>query len=91
MNRNYVFAEDQRNGATYVAASSTNYTTLYLAFILAYLLSAWIVQLTWNYTLPDLFGISQIGYLQSIAILILINLLFGAIGSSCVQMVSAYS
>jgi len=92
MNRNYVFSEDQGNNVTYMtSSSSTNYIALYLAFILAYLISALIVQLTWNFTLPDLFGISKINYLQSVAILILINLLFGAVGSSCIQMVATYA
>lgn len=49
-----------------------------LIFVLVALISltGYIVQYTWNTTLPDIFGIKEITLYQAIAIFILCNILF---------------
>lgn len=44
-----------------------------LAFLLA-LPCMWL----WNYLMPELFGLQEIGYLQAVAMLLLSRLLFGS-------------
>ncbi|MBN1625419.1 MAG: hypothetical protein JW944_02755 [Deltaproteobacteria bacterium] len=40
-----------------------------------------VVKWLWNYLMPDLFGLSRIGYIQAFAMVVLAKLLFGAFGS----------
>lgn len=61
--------------------------TVFVIIICGYLVLTLIVQVTWNYTLPKLFNISSITFLQALALLILLNVLFGAFGSQCIQIV----
>ena len=44
------------------------------------LVFGFIVKWLWNFLMPDLFGLSQISYLQAFAMVILAKLLFGAFG-----------
>ena len=53
--------------------------------ILGVLLTVWFLQLAWNYSLPDLFGIKNIQYGQSFALLVLANILFSGIGGHCIK------
>ena len=41
----------------------------------------WLVMLLWNWLMPPIFGLGQIGYWQAFGIVILAKLLFGALGS----------
>ena len=54
-----------------------------ICVILIFLFLGWLVQVTWNYTLPDLFGIKTIQYGQALALMVLLNVLLGSIGSNC--------
>jgi hypothetical protein len=78
----------QENNDDYEYQEQISYIGIYVALLIAFLISAYVVQLTWNYTMPQLFRISEINFLQSISLLILINILFGSVSSTCIQMVS---
>src|SRR5437016_1460719 len=45
--------------------------------ILVFFLLGILVQFTWNYTLPDLFGVKTTSYYQALALLVLFTLLLG--------------
>ena len=50
------------------------------AFVIAiviFILAILIVQYIWNAVMPDVFGTKQIGFWQTIGLLILANILFG--------------
>lgn len=49
--------------------------TFFITLLLVFLLSGFIVQHAWNYSLPALFDIREIDYWQSIAIVILAKIL----------------
>lgn len=59
---------------------------LLFAGIFLYLVLALVVQVTWNMVLPKLFQVGYITYVQSLALLILLNVLSGFFGSSCIQL-----
>ena len=40
-----------------------------------------IVNLLWNWLMPEIFGLTKLSYLQSLGILVLSKILFGSIGS----------
>lgn len=40
-----------------------------------------IVNLLWNWLMPEIFGLTKLSYLQSLGVLILSKILFGSIGS----------
>ncbi|RQO30337.1 hypothetical protein DBR32_12260 [Taibaiella sp. KBW10] len=52
----------------------------FLLFIAFFFLIGWLVMFLWNAILPDLLGIKQIGYWQSIGLLALCRILFGHFG-----------
>lgn len=45
--------------------------------IVIFILSILIVQYIWNAVMPDVFGTKQIGFWQTVGLLILTNILFG--------------
>ncbi len=45
------------------------------------LIIGWLVMVLWNWLLPDLFGIKQIGYWQGFGLVLLARLLFGNINN----------
>lgn len=50
------------------------------AFVIAivvFILAILIVQYIWNAVMPDVFGTKQIGFWQTVGLLILANILFG--------------
>lgn len=50
------------------------------AFVIAivvFILAILIVQFIWNAVMPDVFGTKQIGFWQTVGLLILVNILFG--------------
>lgn len=61
---------------------------IFLGLLIGYFILAFIVKITWDYTVPELFGGKPISYLQSMALLILLNILFGSFSSHCIQIVS---
>lgn len=50
--------------------------------VLVFFLLAWLVQITWNYTLPDLFGVKQVSFWQALALLVLFGILLGGMRMS---------
>lgn len=52
------------------------YVVLIFVLIALISLTGYIVQYTWNTTLPDIFGIKEITLYQAIAIFVLCNILF---------------
>jgi hypothetical protein len=48
-----------------------------LVFVLAF---GYVVQLLWNWLMPEVFGLKAITYLQSIVLLLLARVLFGRVG-----------
>ena len=63
----------EKRGARHVAWG----VTIALAFILIFGL---LIQLLWNWLMPDIFGLRNITYLQAVGLLILSRLLFGRVG-----------
>ena len=52
-----------------------------IAFVLVFILVfGTIVQLLWNWLMPEIFGLGAITYLQAIGLLLLSRLLFGRVG-----------
>lgn len=45
--------------------------------IVVFILAILIVQFIWNAVMPDVFGTKQIGFWQTVGLLILVNILFG--------------
>lgn len=45
--------------------------------IVVFILAILIVQYIWNAVMPDVFGTKQIGFWQTVGLLILVNILFG--------------
>lgn len=45
-------------------------------FSIGALIISKILQICWNYTLPELFGLHEITFLQALALLVLFNILF---------------
>lgn len=43
----------------------------------------WVVMALWNWLLPDLFGIREIGYVQAMGVLLLSKILFGGFRGHC--------
>jgi len=43
----------------------------------------WVVMSLWNWLLPTLFGIKEIGYLQAMGVLLLSKILFGGFRGHC--------
>jgi hypothetical protein len=43
----------------------------------------WVVMALWNWLLPDLFGIKEIGYVQAMGVLLLSKILFGGFRGHC--------
>jgi hypothetical protein len=43
----------------------------------------WVVMALWNWLLPTLFGIKEIGYLQAMGVLLLSKILFGGFRGHC--------
>ena len=43
----------------------------------------WVVMALWNWLLPELFGIPEIGYLQAMGVLLLSKILFGGFRGHC--------
>jgi hypothetical protein len=43
----------------------------------------WVVMSLWNWLLPELFGIREIGYLQAMGVLLLSKILFGGFRGHC--------
>lgn len=62
-----------------------------VASLLGVFLTVWFLQLSWNYSLPDLFGIKTIQYGQSFALLVLVNILFGSIGKQCINSLNSFT
>lgn len=52
----------------------------FLLFILAFFLVGWVVMLLWNAILPELVGVKNIRYGQSLGLLVLCRILFGSFG-----------
>jgi len=48
-----------------------------LVFVLAF---GYVVQLLWNWLMPEIFGLKAITYLQAVGLLLLSRLLFGRVG-----------
>lgn len=76
------------NNPSYLNQANINPWALLLLAIIAFIVLGIIVQVTWNYTLPSLFGVKQISFLQALAILILLNILFGVFSKQCIQLVA---
>lgn len=53
---------------------------VFLAALFA-LAFGWLVMLLWNWLMPALFGLKEITYWQGFGLVILVKLLFGAVGS----------
>lgn len=52
-------------------------------------LSAWLIMLLWNVTLPTLFsGVSAITFWQAFSIDLLVSLLFGGIGKTILNLIT---
>lgn len=49
-----------------------------LVLIISILLVVFITQLLWNYVMPDVFGLREIGFWQTLALLVLSGIFFGA-------------
>jgi len=45
--------------------------------LIVFILTIVIIQFIWNAVMPDVFGTKEIGFLQTIGLLILSNILFG--------------
>lgn len=45
--------------------------------IVVFILAILIVQFIWNAVMPDVFGTKEIGFWQTVGLLILVNILFG--------------
>lgn len=43
----------------------------------------WVVMSLWNWLLPELFGMREVGYLQAIGVLLLSKILFGGFRGHC--------
>ncbi len=43
----------------------------------------WVVMALWNWLLPELFGIREIGYVQAMGVLLLSKILFGGFRRHC--------
>jgi hypothetical protein len=43
----------------------------------------WVVMALWNWLLPELFGIREIGYVQAMGVLLLSKILFGGFRGHC--------
>ncbi len=43
-------------------------------------LFGWIVMLLWNWLMPSMFGLAQVGFWQAVGLLALCKILFGSIG-----------
>ncbi|WP_407404473.1 hypothetical protein [Sodaliphilus sp.] len=43
-------------------------------------LLGWLVMLLWNWLMPSLFGLSELGYWQACGLLVLCKILFGGLG-----------
>lgn len=63
--------------------NQNNLFVMLIAAIIIYLIAAWIVQICWNYTIPNITDWQGISYLQALALLILFNLLFGSFWNTC--------
>ncbi len=48
-----------------------------LLLIIAILISVLFVQIIWNMVIPDIFGLKEISYWQTLGLLILANIFFG--------------
>ena len=49
-----------------------------IVLIVSILVGVFIVQLIWNQVMPDVFGLKQIDFWQTLGLLILANVFFGA-------------
>lgn len=62
---------------------------LFLLAIIFFLITVFIVQVLWNYIMPNVFGVNRISFLQALAIYILASLLFGrVIGLDVVSLIN---
>ena len=50
-------------------------------FVLVVMGISLLVNLLWNWLMPEIFGLTKLSYLQSLGILVLSKILFGSIGS----------
>lgn len=48
-----------------------------LMYLIFYIVTSFIIKLAWNYTMPQVFGLSEISIGQGFAFLVLAHLLFG--------------
>jgi hypothetical protein len=47
-----------------------------IIYILSHLITSWVVYVLWNWLFPNLFNFPHIGYIESIGIYTLTNILF---------------
>lgn len=67
--------------------NSNNLFVLFIAALIIFLIAGFIVQICWNYVLPNVSGLRPISYLQSLALLILFAILFGSLWNRCVNII----
>lgn len=65
---------DERNKQRY--QSTTDMLTFIVAFIIMIIIITFVAQLSWNYTVPTLFGFKEINFLQMFVLIILTSILF---------------
>jgi hypothetical protein len=59
---------------------------LIITALIYILILGYVLMLSWNYTLPDIFGFNEITFYQGLVLLVLINILFsGVLKVDCVS------
>lgn len=53
---------------------------LFLAFVIFIVIGSLVVQLLWNWLVPDIFGLRRVTWLESLGLLTLSRILFGGFG-----------
>lgn len=56
--------------------AEVGFSTIVISIVI-FILAILIVQTIWNVVMPDVFGTKQIGFWQTVGLLILANILFG--------------
>lgn len=69
---------------------SNNLFVVFIVAIIIFLIAGWVVQVTWNYVIPQATNNSwrAMTYGQALVLLILVTLLVGSIWNRCVNIIT---
>ena len=62
--------------------------SLVVFLIVSVVLSLLVVKVTWNNSVSRIFNLPEISLLEALSLVVLVNILFSSVGSSCIQMVA---